>query len=71
MVEESERLLFRLQHIIPKSLSAAPGTINHPSSITKTTSPDLPEEMTFQMTFGKVAGIDHISLISIVIYINL
>lgn len=69
MAEESEKLLFRLQHIIPRSLSAASSS-NISSSANKTNSVDTPEELTFQMSFGKLAGKNDIIFASIARRVN-
>ena len=57
MADDRERLAFRLQHIIPRSLT--PATFNKNGSIQITANPSLPDgpqEVFFQMTWGKIAG---------------
>lgn len=49
--DHSERLLFRMQHIIPRLMSTA-----GQSESTKSVSADGPVEMTYPMTYGKIAG---------------
>ena len=49
--ETSEKLLFRMQHIIPQNLNASSEFITVDTVI-------VPEEVEFPMTWGKVAGID-------------
>ena len=54
MANDSERLLFRLNHIIPKSLSL----INEDTNKKANSIPvdNGPQEVFFQMTWGKIAG---------------
>lgn len=51
--EDEQKLLFRMQHIIPRGL-ASPSISNNPD--TNQSSPSSPEEIEIQMTWGKVAG---------------
>jgi hypothetical protein len=51
---DSEKLLFRLNHIIPKGLSLK---IKENENIAKIDATDGPQEIFFQMTWGKIAGI--------------
>ena len=51
--DQSERLLFRMQHIIPRTLAATPGQT---TMLAKSATANGPEEFTYQMTYGKVAG---------------
>lgn len=53
--DQSERLLFRMQHIIPRTLAATPGQTTI-ASMAKSATANGPEEFTYQMTYGKVAG---------------
>lgn len=59
MENEAEKKFFRLQHIIPRSLSAASVKSSAGSSpIRETVSANAnPEEFVFKMTYGNVAGI--------------
>ncbi len=57
MASEDERLAFRLRHIIPRSLT--PATYSKSGSMTvlrKPSSPNEPEEVEIQMTWGKIYG---------------
>ena len=54
MANDSEKILFRLNHIIPKSLSLK---IKENENIGKIDATDGPQEIFFQMTWGKIAGI--------------
>lgn len=51
--EDEQKLLFRMQHIIPRGLSS-PTISNNPN--TNISSSSSPEEIEIQMTWGKVAG---------------
>lgn len=51
MASESEKLIFRLQHIIPRNLSDI-----HKFKETSAASTNVPQEIEVQMTWGKVAG---------------
>lgn len=51
MADESEKLLFRMQHIIPRNLSAMKKLKETPA-----TSTNVPQEIEVQMTWGKIAG---------------
>jgi len=59
MADSEKRLLFRLQHIIPRlsAVSALPKPMD--DSIQTPNSDGLygPEEIEFQMTWGKIAGL--------------
>ena len=56
MAEEKEKItLFRLQHIIPRSLTQSAFHKNGLTTIISST-PDCPQEVEFQMTWGKIAG---------------
>jgi hypothetical protein len=59
MENEAEKKFFRLQHIIPRSLSAASVKVSAGSSpIRETVSANAtPEEFVYKMTYGNVAGI--------------
>ena len=58
MTDDSARLLFRMNHIIPRNLSSASSIHTFiPATKNETNVPDGPEEVEFQMTWGKVAGI--------------
>ena len=50
--EDEQKLLFRMQYIIPRGLAAS-STVSH-NSDTETSS--SPKEIEIQMTWGKVAG---------------
>lgn len=59
MAEDSARLLFRLQHIIPQSVPNSQMKKDVSMFVTKHTpasSPDEPGEIEFQMSWGKIAG---------------
>jgi len=51
--EEEQKLLFRMQHIIPRGLES-PTISSNPD--TRISSSSSPEEIEIQMTWGKVAG---------------
>jgi hypothetical protein len=51
---EQQKLLYRLQHIIPRSLSTSIFHNNKLQILSSKTS--NPEDVEFQMTWGKVAG---------------
>ena len=60
---DSERLLFRVKHIIPRSISSTgslPFAYKKDGIVGKSsgTEPGCPQDVEFQMTWGKVAGID-------------
>ena len=55
-IPNSDRLLFRLQHIIPRNLSSAFFANRPLASSNATNSFAEPEEFTFPMTWGNVAG---------------
>ncbi len=52
---ERQKLLYRLQHIIPRSLSTS-SFYNNKLQIPSSTTSDGPQDVEFQMTWGKVAG---------------
>lgn len=58
MTDDSAKLLFRMSHIIPRSLSqlASFSQVRKTEIVDEIISPYLPEEVEFQMTWGKVAG---------------
>ena len=59
MEENSEKLLFRMQNIIPRGLSSASQNITATSSLTsvqETSALDGPLDFVMEMTFGKIAG---------------
>ena len=55
MTEDSEKLLFRMQHIIPQGLSSE-AAINQIATINNSATFNGPEEFVMQMAFGKIAG---------------
>lgn len=64
MSSDSDRLLFRLQHIIPRSISYAQVRnnigINGIAPSKYSSSSCESEDVEFMMTFGKVAGNNHL-----------
>lgn len=61
MSSDEQKLLFRLQHIIPRTLAtAAPASAESRElmAAVKTSTDGQPQEVEFQMTWGKVAGIN-------------
>ena len=58
-MSDSDRLRFRLEHIIPRSFSYESVKNNRAStaSIARREFSNEPEDVEFQMTYGKVAGI--------------
>ena len=58
MTDDSERLLFRMNHIIPRSLSTSFTNSGGYSITNKGIVPPnhVFEDVVFQMTWGKVAG---------------
>ena len=58
---ESERILFRLQHLIPQGFNHSTSAVNPPTKPSEPNfippaNPGDPEEWTFPMTWGSVAG---------------
>lgn len=58
MVEESEKLKFRMQHIIPRSLSTV---LSNRKPLSNSFLESSSEEFTFPMSYGNVAGMSLIS----------
>lgn len=56
MAENSEKLLFRMKHIIPHGLSSASQTIPTLTTLQQTPALDGPMDFVVEMTFGKIAG---------------
>lgn len=58
MTDDTARLLFRMNHIIPRSLSSTPLSLNvkTKSNNGEIDSSRIPEEAEFQMTWGKIGG---------------
>jgi hypothetical protein len=64
MENEAEKKFFRLQHIIPRSLSSAAVKVEAgPSTSKQIVSLNAPEEFVFKMTYGNVAGIRRFVLV--------
>lgn len=63
MASDEERLAFRLRHIIPRSLTPASYSKNGLMTVLqKPASPNEPEEVEIQMTWGKIYGIIKLNL---------
>ena len=55
MADETEKLRFRMQNIIPRCLSSEAAINNHTTAPTH--QPDGPEEFVMELSYGKLAGI--------------
>lgn len=65
---QQQKLLFRMQHIIPRNLSSDSRPASVLATASKTEPIDVigPDEVEFPMTFGKVAGNQkHINVIPV------
>ena len=57
MDDKSEKILFRMQHIIPKNLPvASTNQLQFHQITTIPSTSNEPKEFEFQMTWGKIAG---------------
>lgn len=56
MSDDYDKLLFRLQHLIPQGLSSAAPKLNKTDNNNNVSSKNCFEEVEFQMTYGRVAG---------------
>jgi hypothetical protein len=54
MASDAEKLLFRMQHIIPQQLASV--AVNDKDTSSSPLNGNNPMEIEFQMTWGKVAG---------------
>ena len=67
---ERQKLLYRLQHIIPRSLSTS-SFYNDKLQIPWSKTADGPQDVEFQMTWGKVAGSNRFKVCTVFLAITL